>query len=118
MNYTEWETRKVHNRIIKKLIRKKKRDKHFIKKYQNQKTADEMLAEYDMTDHKQRQFIKRQLINSGGAVCAICHRPITDMKDCTIDHIKPRSKGGLTTIENCQLAHFDCNQAKDDWWYD
>ena len=35
--------------------------------------------------------------------------PNETMKDCTIDHIVPISKGGLTTIENCRLAHRDCN---------
>lgn len=59
-----------------------------------------------------RQFIMRQLVNKNGAVCAICGKEITDMKDCTIDHIIPISKGGMTTIENCQLAHFGCNQKK------
>ncbi len=58
------------------------------------------------------QFIKRQLINSKGAICGICGEPIKNMKDCTVDHIIPIAKGGQTTIENCQLAHFDCNQQK------
>lgn len=57
-----------------------------------------------------RKFIRKQLIDSKGAICALCGKPITNMKDCTIDHIIPISKGGLTTIENCQLAHFQCNQ--------
>ena len=65
-------------------------------------------------EHQQVKFIKRQLINNGGAVCGICGKPITDMKDCTIDHIKPRAKGGTTTIENCQLAHRECNLKKGD----
>lgn len=95
-----------------RLIKKKRRDRHFIKKYKNGKTVEDMLEEEGLRDRKQVQFIKRQLINSGGAVCAICGEPITDMKDCTIDHIKPRSKGGMTTIDNCQLAHFKCNLKK------
>ena len=58
------------------------------------------------------QFIRRQLINNNGAICSLCNKPIETMKDCTIDHIIPVSKGGLTTIENCQLAHRNCNQRK------
>ena len=65
-----------------------------------------------------RQFIKKQLINSKGAVCAICGKPITNMKDCTIDHIIPISKGGLTTIENCQLAHRKCNLIRGNQQFD
>lgn len=57
-------------------------------------------------------FIRNQLINCKGAICGICGLPIEDMKDCTVDHIVPLAKGGRTTIENCQLAHFDCNQRK------
>lgn len=63
---------------------------------------------------KTRRFIKKQLINSNGCICGICGKPILDMKDCTIDHIIPLSKGGLTTLENCQLAHYECNQEKAD----
>lgn len=63
---------------------------------------------------KARHFIRRQLITKNGAVCALCGQPITDMKDCTIDHIIPLSHGGLTTLENCQLAHRQCNLAKGD----
>jgi 5-methylcytosine-specific restriction endonuclease McrA len=63
-------------------------------------------------ERKQIQFIRRQLINSKGNTCALCNKPIDDMKDCTVDHIIPISKGGLTTIENCQLAHSTCNVKK------
>ena len=65
-------------------------------------------------EQKARAFIRRQLINSKGAICGICGEPITNMKDCTIDHIIPISKGGLTTLENCQLAHQRCNLMKGD----
>ena len=65
-----------------------------------------------------RQFIKKQLINSKGNVCALCGKPITNMKDCTIDHIIPISKGGLTTIENCQLAHRECNLIRGNQQFD
>lgn len=63
-------------------------------------------------ERKELQFIKRQLINSKGNICALCGKPIEDKKDITIDHIIPLSKGGLTTFDNCQLAHFSCNQKK------
>lgn len=76
------------------------------------RTRTEWATQDGKKETAQRQFIKRQLINSKGAVCALCGKPITNMKECTIDHIVPISKGGLTTIENCQLAHFSCNQEK------
>lgn len=58
------------------------------------------------------KFIRSQLINQNGAVCALCGRQIGNMKDCTLDHIVPISKGGLTVIDNCQLAHRKCNLKK------
>lgn len=61
--------------------------------------------ELTRAERKTLNFIRRQLINSKGNVCALCGKPIKDMKDCTIDHIIPLSKGGQTTLENCQLAH-------------
>lgn len=110
--YTEIQIANQHKFIERKLIKKKRRDRHFKRKYAVPKTKEEILLEYDLDDMKQKQFIKRQLINSGGAVCALCGRQITNMKDCTIDHIRPRSKGGLTVLDNCQLAHKHCNLQK------
>lgn len=67
---------------------------------------------YSRKEVRTTQFIRKQLINNNGAICELCNKPIETMKDCTIDHIIPVSKGGLTTIENCQLAHKNCNQRK------
>lgn len=64
---------------------------------------------YSIKETRSKQFIRKQLINKNGAICSLCGKLIETMKDCTIDHIVPISKGGLTTIENCQLAHRDCN---------
>lgn len=87
--------------------------KHY--KPQNKKpgrTRNEWMKYESIKDTKQRQFIKRQIINSRGAICEICGELITDMKDCTIDHIVPTSLGGLTTLDNCRLAHKECNRKR------
>lgn len=78
----------------------------------------ESLAVYGKIETQTRQFIRKQLINKNGAICGICGKPITNMKECTIDHIVPISKGGMTTMNNCQLAHFKCNQLKADKHFD
>lgn len=83
-------------------------------RYHKNKTFTNFKNREKYWETQQVKFIKRQLINQGGAVCGICGEPITDMKDCTVDHIRPKSKGGQTTIENCQLAHWECNNRKGD----
>lgn len=45
-------------------------------------------------------------------LCALCGKPIEKMKDATIDHIVPLSKGGVHGVKNMQLAHLKCNQKK------
>lgn len=53
--------------------------------------------------------------------CAYCGKPPIDDKSLTIDHVKPRSKGGEDTTSNTIPACKSCNQDKgsDDWiaWY-
>lgn len=63
---------------------------------------------------KPRRWQKSQLINRFGAICQICGEPFKSMKDITIDHIEPFSKGGLDEMENYQLAHEKCSHLKDD----
>lgn len=46
--------------------------------------------------------------------CLICEKPIRYYSDLTIDHILPKSKGGVGRVENLAPAHFHCNQAKAD----
>lgn len=64
-------------------------------------------------DRRAVQRVRAQLIAEQGMRCAICGLPITREEDCTVDHIVPRSKGGKTTMSNCQLAHKLCNLLKD-----
>lgn len=86
------------------------------RKKKHRKPKNRVATDYrnslDYIEHQQIKFIKKQLIQKGGAICALCGEPILDMKDCTVDHIKPKSRGGMTTMENCQLAHRDCNIQK------
>lgn len=84
----------------------------------NRRNKTEWLTYEGKKETAMRKFIRKQLIDSKGAVCALCGKPITNMKDCTIDHIIPISKGGLTTIENCQLAHRKCNLIRGDQQFD
>lgn len=82
------------------------------KHMKTKRTREDWGREYTDSEIKTKQFIKRQLVNSNGAICALCGKPILNMKDCTIDHIRPISKGGLTTKDNCRLAHSWCNRIR------
>lgn len=76
------------------------------------RSAKEWMKYEGVKESKELKFIKKQLINSKGNICAICGKSIDNMKDCTIDHIRPISKGGLTTVDNCRLAHSYCNKKR------
>lgn len=62
----------------------------------------------------------RTLVRRDGSDCGVCGEPIQRMQDMTIDHKVAFSRGGSDGIENLQLAHSHCNQAKgnlssDEW---
>jgi 5-methylcytosine-specific restriction endonuclease McrA len=61
--------------------------------------------------HNDRRKIKTRLLRQTD-VCAICGKKFVDMKEVTIDHIVPLSKGGPDIHQNMQLAHRSCNQEK------
>lgn len=43
--------------------------------------------------------------------CAGCKKYMA-YDECTLDHRKPRSKGGTLAYSNIQLMHYECNQKK------
>ena len=55
---------------------------------------------------------KLQLVWERGKRCAICGKKIKSLDDLTIDHIVPLAEGGKNVLENYQLAHKACNEAK------
>lgn len=55
---------------------------------------------------------KLELLWRDGRRCAICGRKIKKLDDLTVDHIVPLAKGGKNVLENYQLAHKACNEAK------
>jgi 5-methylcytosine-specific restriction endonuclease McrA len=62
---------------------------------------------------------RKRAIASLDAICAICHKPIDlDAPKNTplaveVDHIVPRSRGGLLyAVDNLQLTHHRCNRKK------
>lgn len=49
-----------------------------------------------------------------GDRCGICKKRFKETDEVTIDHIFPKSKGGVNNWRNYQLAHALCNQQKGD----
>lgn len=64
-----------------------------------------------------RKSIKQSWCNC----CAYCGNPPIDDKSLTLDHVKPRSRGGEDLTSNIVPADFACNSDKgsEDWkpWY-
>jgi 5-methylcytosine-specific restriction endonuclease McrA len=50
-------------------------------------------------------------------VCGICGKKIEGMKDASVDHIVPLSRGGRDAPDNMQIAHKECNVRKGDKIY-
>lgn len=44
--------------------------------------------------------------------CGLCLRKIRKIKNANLDHIVPRSKGGVNKYHNIQLTHKKCNSNK------
>lgn len=58
------------------------------------------------------------LIQRDGNACWYCHEPFDKENPPTIDHVKPRSKGGTNNLSNLRLSCSPCNHEKDDKWED
>lgn len=102
---------KDYARQHRRLTRYKKKKKERYAEH-NKETVDEFLRRNSVQERARVKDITRMLIAKNGSVCAICGKLVTSKKDLTLDHIRPRSKGGLTTLENCQLACKECNCKK------
>lgn len=69
------------------------------------------LTHHDKPRQNAVTFSRRNLFKRDHTTCQYCGaRPGSE--ELTIDHIVPRSQGGLTTWENCALACVPCNARK------
>ncbi len=72
-----------------------------------------VLAEYDRLPQAGVSFSRRNIFKRDHYACQYCGvQP--GSQELTIDHIVPRSRGGLTNWENCVLACVACNKRKAD----
>ncbi len=62
---------------------------------------------------RQIKFGRKTVYLRDSGKCQYCAGHVT-VKQFTLDHIVPKSKGGLTSWENCVTACMPCNQRKAD----
>ena len=70
------------------------------------------MAKWRRNKSLSRRWQKNHLISKYGSVCYLCKEPFTSIKEATIDHWIPKSKGGVDDISNYRLAHDRCNSLK------
>ena len=58
------------------------------------------------TENQRRLAYEKQ-----NGICSKCEKHF-DLKEMEADHITPWSKGGKTSVENCQMLCLDCNRRK------
>lgn len=71
------------------------------------------LFRYNKVPTHEAPFTRQNLYHRDNFTCQYCERQESSAR-MSIDHVMPRSKGGLTTWENCVLACTRCNAQKAD----
>lgn len=70
-----------------------------------------ILTRYEKLPRPKAHFSRRTLLKRDGGVCQYCGCKCNP-DDWTVDHVVPRSHGGLTTWENCVVCCVECNRKK------
>jgi 5-methylcytosine-specific restriction endonuclease McrA len=71
------------------------------------------LTKYDKVPKPRVHFSRRTLYKRDNYTCQYCNKKFAS-ELLNIDHVQPRSRGGLSTWENCVLACIKCNTKKAD----
>lgn len=71
------------------------------------------LTKYDRFPRHSVVFSRANIFKRDKYTCQYCATQ-PGSEELTIDHVIPRSKGGLTTWENCVLSCITCNSIKGD----
>lgn len=69
----------------------------------------------DFSDSIKLSVIKDNIKrNNGDISCEICRKKLLSINECHFDHIIPYSKGGKSSLDNCQILCINCNLKKTD----
>lgn len=72
-----------------------------------------VLQNYDGSPRRTLPFSRQNLYRRDRHQCQYCGRR-AEPREMSIDHVRPRSRGGRTDWENCVLACLGCNHRKAD----
>lgn len=64
------------------------------------------------------RWVRAAVLRRDGSLCRLCGEMIADGSARHLDHRRPWSKGGDSTVENLQVAHARCNLRKGARWQD
>ena len=71
-----------------------------------------VMNNYEKIPHHNVVFSRRNLWKRDHFCCQYCgKKPPHD--EITVDHVQPRSRGGISSFKNCVLACIECNKKKD-----
>lgn len=84
-----------------------------IYKLKNPEKVKESRRKYRLKNGSGRLKLRFKILKKDNFTCQYCGRKAPDVI-LQIDHIHPRSKGGLDIIENYKTACFECNIGKGD----
>lgn len=71
------------------------------------------LVDFEVVPKRVMRFRRRDVFSRDGFTCQYCGNGFSP-EQLTIDHVKPRSKGGTTCWENCVSSCKPCNTLKAD----
>ncbi|QDU79192.1 CRISPR-associated endonuclease Cas9 [Polystyrenella longa] len=71
------------------------------------------LTSYDRIPKRTVAFSRRNLFRRDKFTCQYCSKQ-PGSAELTIDHVLPRSRGGVSSWDNCVLACINCNKRKAD----
>lgn len=65
-----------------------------------------------MTSKEAKKLWRQSIRSAWDDKCAYCGQPPIDEKSLTLDHVRPKSKGGEDLTANCVPACKSCNHSK------
>lgn len=89
--------------------------------YTRERVRDYLYNLEAMTRKEAKHLWRQSIKDAWNNCCAYCGEPPIDDKSLTVDHVKPKAKGGEDRTSNCVPACKRCNHSKgsEDWmqWF-